>query len=89
MTKEYKLHSFADLLKLSDAQIDKLCSELPGAIKEVKAFISLVGHLAGQSEKAIEALSPLIWVDDGRRDIEMDLCNSGGESRINVKLSRE
>jgi len=85
---EYEINSLADIAKLEDDQIDRLCAELPSVIKQVKAvtdLINAVGDVSG-TNSAAEFLSPMIWIDDGKRDITVGIVsNKTGEELLTYK----
>jgi len=72
MDKEYKITTLVDLLELDDDQIDRLCAELPPMLKQCKALkelVGAVGELIGAESTAVEALTPLTWIDDGKQNV--------------------
>lgn len=75
MSKEYELNTLADLMDLEEDQIDRICAELPSMIKKVKGFRDLmisVGDALG-AEVACEAMAPVRWIDDGKKDITINI----------------
>ena len=88
MSNEYDITMLADLLKLEDDQIDRLCAELPSIIKHVRALVDLIGAVnegLGGESPAVEALTPLIWIDDGKQNIDINISSAGDEV-LNYKV---
>lgn len=89
---EYEINSLADIAKLEDDQIDRICAELPSVIKQVKAVVDLLnvtGDIAG-TDSAAQFLSPMIWIDDGKRDITVGIVSStSGEELVTFKKTCE
>jgi len=85
---EYEINSLADIAKLEDDQIDRLCAELPSIIKQVKAVVDLldaVGDGLGV-KSAAKILSPMVWIDDGKTDLTLSLVNGkSGEEIVTYK----
>ena len=74
--ERYELNSFVDLLQLEDEQIERLLAELPSTLKKCKAMlevINLCGGSLGDESPIVQLLSPLVWVDDGKRDITVNI----------------
>ena len=72
MSNEYKISTLLDIIELDEDQIDRICEELPAMLKQVKNLkeaISLLGSALGDKDTAVQILSPLTWIDDGKKDV--------------------
>jgi hypothetical protein len=82
MSNEYDISALTDLLELEPDQVERLCAELPAMIAHVKGLVTLldaVGDAIGQ-DTAVQLLSPMRWIDDGKTDIDITLTCEGDEA---------
>lgn len=82
MPEQYEIETLLDIAKLEYDQIDRLCAELPSAIKKSKAMVDLmglVGEAAGIEGAIAQFISPMTWIDDGAQDLTMTLTHEGEE----------
>ena len=80
MSKEYKIGSLVDLLELEDDQIDRLCAELPSVIKHAKSLMELIGAVGeamGEESPIVQALTPMTWIDDGKKNVDIKVSCEG------------
>lgn len=77
MSNQYELTTIADIFELELDQIERLCAELPRMFEYMKAFTELTGVVADAlGEDAIQSMvSPLVWIDDGKSDIGIEMVN--------------
>lgn len=70
---EYKIKYLTDMLELEDDQIDRICAELPTALKEAKKVITMLKIIGDQAgiDNVTEMLMPMTWIDDGKTDLTM------------------
>jgi len=88
MSNEYEITTIVDLLQLDDGQIDRLCAELPSVIKHARNLMDLIGVVADTIEvdsPIIQMISPLRWIDDGEKNIDINI-NSGEEDSLSYKV---
>lgn len=88
MSNEYKISTLTDIMNLDEDQIDRLCAELPRAIKYAKSLEKLffdVGDALGAKEKSAQVLLPLTWTDDGKTEITVSATN-GNEDLFEIKV---
>lgn len=88
MSNEYKISTLIDIMSLDDDQIDRLCAELPRAIKYAKTLEQLfgaVGDALGAKEKVAQVLLPLTWTDDGKTEITVSAKNQN-ENIFEIKV---
>lgn len=88
MSNEYKITTLIDMLDLDDDQIDRICSELPGVLKHIKAFKELINSTAGDGiamDSVFKVINPLTWIDDGNQDITCNAILNDGE-KLSYKI---
>lgn len=94
MNNQYELTTIADILELDQDQIERFCEELPRITEYMKAFVGLTDVVADAlGVDSIQSMvSPLIWVDDGKKDIGITMVNDeNGETvcELNVGSPNE
>jgi hypothetical protein len=91
MDKEYKLNDFNDLMKLSNDQVERLCSELPRLVEYAKAVTGLVDVVAEAIEvdHKCELLSPITWIDDGQQNLSIQMVNDSDETQLEFSITKD
>jgi len=76
--RQYEISTLADIAKLEQDQIERLCAELPRHFEYARAMQDLMGVAADALGESFESsiVSPLIWIDDGKQDLNMTMVNS-------------
>lgn len=93
MSEKYELHGFADLLKLTDKQVERFAAELPAMVEQVRAVMATVELCADAlgidtEQELMKLCSPLTWIDDGKRDNAIRFIGDDepiGELKITTK----
>jgi hypothetical protein len=77
--RTYRLERISDLLDLDDRQFEAALAELPAALRAVRhtrAMLREVARAMGAPDPcpdAAQALPALVWVDDGARDLTINI----------------
>ncbi len=71
--RSYKFEHISDLTELTDGDIEKFCSELPKAIKEMKGLAKLVERAGGRKAERRSMIPYLDWTNDGKAVSEVRL----------------
>lgn len=89
MSSEYKISNLIDIMNLDEDQIDRLCAELPRAIKYAKnisQILTSAGNLLGAEQATAQILLPLTWIDDGETEITVTGKNGADEVIFEAKV---
>jgi hypothetical protein len=89
MSNEYKISNLIDIMNLEEDQIDRLCAELPRAIKYAKSIsemLTTAGNILGAEQATAQILLPLTWIDDGETEITVTGKNGADDDVFEFKI---